>query len=161
MKKLSYICLLFLSLIYCRTEAGAAGIGIKPDKINISGAAGKALSQEILVFNAGEAPGMYVLSPDDEMDLIAIEPKEFVLEAGAERLVKITAKSYFPKTANTAISVISRPLDASGFSAAAGVKIPFQARYYLSRTQIIILALCFALVIMILYRLMRTKKEKS
>lgn len=160
MKKINIIiCLIFL--IFIKIPANAASIGVKPERIELSVALGREITQEILIFNAGDEPGTYVLSLDEEIDAVKIEPKEFVLEAGAERLVKITIKNYFPKTISTNISVVSRPLRADGFSAGAGVKIPLQIHSYFSQVQIIIIAFCFALIIMILFKLFRVKKKKT
>jgi hypothetical protein len=147
------IIFLFILQLLFSFAANDASIGVKPDKIEIKGIVGKALLREILVFNAGSAPGTYVLSADDEQGLIKIEPQEFVLEAGAERLVKISAKNYFPKTVNTNISVVSRPLDSNGLAAAAGVKVPILLQSYFSQLQIVILAFCLAMVIMILFKM--------
>ncbi len=157
MKKLFFICFLFLVLIFSSENASAASIGVKPDKIKISGIANNTLSQEILIFNAGQSPGIYSLSPDNGENFIIIEPKEFLLEAGEERLVNVKIKSYFPKIINTNISIISSPLNASGFLTSAGIKIPLEARFYFSKTQIIVLSFCFSVIIMILLRIILNK----
>lgn len=158
MKKINII-LIILSIFFCIQFVSAASIGVKPERIEMSGVVGGQLLQEILVFNAGVAPGTYVLTADG-IKFIQIEPKEFVLEAGAERLVKISTKNYLPKNIKTNISVISRPLDASGLLASAGVKIPLQIYCYFSQIQTIIIAFCLALIIMILFKLFGVKKKK-
>ena len=160
MKKINIIILIIVSIFFCNKFIIAASIGVKPENIELSGSVGKVLTQEILIFNAGTTPGAYVLSADD-LKTIHIEPHEFVLETGAERLVSISTRKYLPKNIKTNISVVSRPLDANGLTAAAGVKIPLQILCYFSQIQVIVIAFCFALIIMIIFKLFRVKKKKT
>ncbi len=121
MKKILTITLLLFPLF-----VSAAGIQVSPSKLDLEGEAGKSLSAEITVSNPTSDIQLFEVYPDDLEDVVSADPKSFTLEAGAKKIVKITASSQTPGILKTNLSVVSKPLADSRFNADTGVKIPIE-----------------------------------
>lgn len=115
--------LVLLSLLFSQSVQ-AVGVGVKPDKIDISITAGKETQTEILVMNVASQPAIYEIYPDALEKNITISPNEFQLDPNATQIVKVTVKINTPGKFATNLSVVARPLAVGGLAAASGVKIP-------------------------------------
>lgn len=119
--------ILFLIIILSLVSAGlasAASVGVKPKELNLEVLVGVKKEAEILVFNSGEEPALYNISPDAFGDKISVAPSDFRLEPGGSQVVAVSIKTWIPKKFSTNFSIVSRPLGAGNMPTAAGVKIP-------------------------------------
>ena len=95
-----------------------------PSKLTLEGQTEEKLVSEIKVGNPTNDVQIYEIYPDDFANQIKINPASFVLEAKSNKTVAITFDSARSGTLATNISVLSKPLLDSRFSANTGVKIP-------------------------------------
>jgi len=120
--KISLI-IIFLTLLLGQS-AFAVGVGVKPKKLDVSSKVGKEIKTELLIMNVDDQPAIYSIYPDAIKEQIIIEPNDFSLDANASKIVQLKIKTKNPGLFNTNISVVARPLGATGFAAGSGVKIP-------------------------------------
>jgi len=143
---------LILASLIVGQSVQAVGVGVKPKRIDLQVKAGKATNTEFLVMNVDEKPALYQIYPDALEKAIEIAPTDFLLDAQASQLVKVQVKIKTPGLFSTNISIVARPLEASGFSAASGIKLPITisssgwSRWWLIIGLIILLAACLGLV---------------
>lgn len=120
-------CLLIVAIsLLFGNFAQAVGVGVKPTRLDLSVKAGQELVTEFLVINVAEVPAMYQVYPDAMIDEIKVDPADFQLEPGSNKIVKIKVEIKNPGRFSTNISVVARPLGAGGLVAASGVKVPIE-----------------------------------
>ena len=112
------ICLLF------GISAQAVGIGVKPQKLDLSVKVGKVTKTEILIMNVASQPAMYQIYPDSLSEEITVSPSDFKLNPNANQIVEIEIKIKRPGLFATNISAVARPLGSGGLVTGSGVKIP-------------------------------------
>ncbi len=124
MKKLLLNLLLIIIILLPFFGARAASISVKPKNLSINAQSGKVAEAVILVTNVGDEPTLYQVYPDLYQKNIIISPADFQLEAGGNREVIIKTKMWRNGKYDFDLSIVARPLNASGMIAAAGVKVP-------------------------------------
>ena len=134
-----FLTLTILAAMTPTSVAQAAGVGVKPSRLELDGVFLGMTRAEILVTNVEESPALYEVSFDD-FPAALVEPMVFRLEAGANQLVALHLPVRMAGRANYTLSVIARPLAATSLSAATGVKIPVQLTARLAAWQILTLA---------------------
>jgi len=113
-----------LSSLLLINSAQAVGVGVKPKEIDLTVKIGKETVTEFLVMNVSDQPAIYQIYPDALEEEIKLGPSDFRLEPGASQIVKATVTINNPGRFSTNISVVARPLGATGLVAASGVKVP-------------------------------------
>ena len=106
--------------------ARAAGVSVKPKELNVNAQFGKVVEAAVLITNVGDEPVLYQVYSDLYQKNIVISPTDFQLEAGGSREVAIKTKMWRNGKYDFNLSVVARPLNASGLIAATGVKIPIK-----------------------------------
>ena len=117
---------LFIIIIFLLPFLGvdAASISVKPKEVNIDAKFGKIAEEKILITNVGDEPALYKVYPDLYEKNAVISPADFQLEAGGSREVTVKVKMWRNGKYDFNLSIVARPLNVSGLTAAAGVKIP-------------------------------------
>ncbi len=161
MKKIIIIFILFF--LFQAKNVAAIGVGVKPKEIDISAIMGKKIETKILIVNPDSEPYFYHVYPDSLAGKITINPADFRLEPNGSQTVTVAAKFWIPGMINTVISIVGKPLNKTGMSVSAGVKIPvsisvlwpaiFDKKLYLT-----IFGICSIFIIMIILRQAKYKK---
>ncbi len=113
-----------ISLLLAPQFVLAAGIEVKPSKLNVElGAGGGQYNLEIK--NPSKQVQVFEVYPDDFADIISVSLESFTLEAGATRSVVLDIKPKGESRAlQTNLSVVAKNLVGQNFPAQAGLKIP-------------------------------------
>lgn len=169
--RIAKIVITVLFILIFLVSAEASGVKVYPPKIEIAVKAGEMATKEITVANPTSDVQLFKVYPDDLPDIIKASPSSFTLEAGAYKLVTISITENGGQKSlgslNTNISVVAKPLDATGFQTNAGVKIPFSVTVSANNTvdrqlqSIYYVALAVVLFIAgkIIYRTFRQRKS--
>ncbi len=143
--RLSLLLIIIVSLFGSRVLA--VGLSVKPKEIRLLAKTGQVSESEFLVMNIEDQPALYRIYADSLVANINLAPTEFTLAAGENQTVKLSAMFKNPGTFSTNISIVARPLGASGLVAASGVKLSVMAEVYglavWLKIVFIILAVCF------------------
>ena len=123
MKIFIFSLIISLSLLIANS-AGALGIGVKPDKLELEVKVGEIKEVEILVSNIGDKPTFYKVYPDDLEKSISVKPAEFRLEPNGSRKVRVNIEAKKQGNFNTNLSVVAYPPEARDLTTASGVKVP-------------------------------------
>jgi len=123
-KNVLFLILTCFFLLLTIKSVMAIGVGVKPKELNIKTEIGKAAAEEILIINPSDEPAFYSVSADNLKRKIAISPVDFLLEPNSSRIAVVIVKSWIPCKFNDNISVVSRPVNHTGLTAASGVKVP-------------------------------------
>jgi|SRR3989344_3363498 len=116
--------ILSLSLLLSVYPVLAAGVSVKPSKLNFTLKANQEETQSLVVENISDKPVIYNLYVDELDDQIYLAPANFRLEVGQKRQIKVKVS---PRTAGlfaTNLSIVTQDLDRRVFNVAIGVKIP-------------------------------------
>jgi hypothetical protein len=124
MKKLLIFPLTFIFCLVLTKSSSAISVGVKPKELNLNIPIGREIEAEILVFNAGKELASYQVLPDAYNNKISVEPADFRLEPAGNQIVKVVVKTWQPGKFNTNLSIIARPVGASGIPVISGVKVP-------------------------------------
>jgi hypothetical protein len=125
MKKILLVFLLaFAFYLISIKPSSAISVGVKPKELNLNIPIGREIEAEILVFNAGKGLASYQVLPDAYNNKISVEPADFRLEPNGNQIVKVIVKTWQPGKFNTNLSIIARPVGASGIPVVSGVKVP-------------------------------------
>lgn len=116
--------LIALACLFLVNPVYAIGLGVKPTEINLKVVIGKPTETELLVMNVTNQPAYYQVYPDAFADQIMVGPTDFRLEPETSQIIKVKINPKNPGRFATNISIVARPLDAAGLSAASGVKVP-------------------------------------
>ncbi len=115
--------ILSLTLLIAGT-AVAAGISVKPNRLNFTLPARQEQTKAIVVENISDRPVIYNLYVDELADQIYLSPVNFRLEVGQSRQVKIKANPVQAGLFATNLSIVTQDLDRRSFNVATGVKVP-------------------------------------
>ncbi|HEY4479639.1 MAG TPA: hypothetical protein VI981_04790 [Candidatus Paceibacterota bacterium] len=125
-KKTFYLVSVTLLLFISASHVFAAGLSVSPSKIEVFLSEGESASIRIKIGNPTKDVEVFEIYPDALEDVISVSPKSFTLESKEERIVLITVSALEPKTYETDLSVVGRPLGSRSFQAGSGAKIPIK-----------------------------------
>jgi len=114
----------FIVCLFFGHSTQAVGVGVKPKEIDLTVKIGRETVTEFLVMNVSDQPAIYQVYPDALEGEIKLGPSDFRLEPGGSQIVKASIIISGPGRYSTNISVVARPLGATGLVAASGVKVP-------------------------------------
>lgn len=100
------------------------GLAVTPSELKVVQTAPENSPAKLIVKNASREVSLFEVYPDDFESIIRASPSSFILEAGEEREVNIQNNFRQEGQYRTDISVVARPIAASAFNAAGGMKIP-------------------------------------
>lgn len=159
MLKASIFLFFIFSVFIPYSSTQAVGMSIKPKELVVELKAGYRETTELLVTNTGEEPILYQVNPDKYIKNTIVYPADFRLEPNGSQALTIKFKKIWPGQFNYDISVVARPLNVSGISAATGIKVPVKLR--VSAWFIKYLALLILVIFSILLYNKFTAKPKS
>ncbi|MCX6785390.1 MAG: hypothetical protein NTZ18_00880 [Candidatus Komeilibacteria bacterium] len=155
-------------LLAVAVPAAAAGISVKPDRLNFIMPAGQTATQNLVVENISASPVIFNLYFDELTGQLKVEPDNFRLEVGQKRQIKVTASPAAEGLLATNLSIVAQDLDRRAFNVAAGVKVPivlqvkpapaFLLPVWAERTALVLLLLAGAVIIALLVVLLKRKR---
>lgn len=116
--------LLLVVIIFPIWSVSAAGVSVRPEKLEFVLSSGQNGKGEILVDNKSNEPVLYQVYPDKKENNFIISPSEFQLQPGEAKLVEIETEFWMLGEQDVYLSIVSRSLNATNMSATAGVKLP-------------------------------------
>lgn len=119
---------LFLLLLTIPPSTSAAGIEVSPSRLELN--TDSKTRAELQTSNPTPDVQIFEVYTEEFEDLIEINPRSFTLESAESKKIEVIVnpKNKSEAVLQTEISIVSRPLADSEFSAATGVKIPLIIR---------------------------------
>ena len=100
------------------------GLAVTPSELKFVQTALESSWAKLSVRNASDEVTLFEVYPDDFESIVRASPSSFILEAGEKREGQIRSSFRQSGQYRTDISVLARPIAASSFNAAGGMKIP-------------------------------------